>query len=63
MPTRLLIAYLLIVLLVAGGGVLAWRAYHYSDRKVRHRARRARRAARQQSGTECGGGGEPEPGD
>jgi hypothetical protein len=47
--TRVLVAYLLIAALLVCAGVLAWRAYYYSDRKVRHRARRARREQRARS--------------
>ena len=43
MPTRVIIAYLLAVLLVVVGGSLLWRAVYFSDRAVRKRARRARR--------------------
>jgi hypothetical protein len=43
MPTRVLIAYVLIVLFAAGAVALIWRAIYYSERNVRRRARHARR--------------------
>jgi len=44
MSTRHLIAWLLIVLLLAGGAAMIWRAVYNSERNVRRRARRQRRA-------------------
>jgi len=43
MPTRVLVAYALIVLFAVGAGALVWRAIYYSERNVRRRARHARR--------------------
>jgi len=43
MPTRVLVAYVLIVLFAAGAAALVWRAIYYSERNVRRRARQARR--------------------
>ena len=43
MPTRLLIAYWLIALMLAGGAFLAWQMIYNSERNIRRRARRERR--------------------
>jgi hypothetical protein len=43
MTSRLLIAYILIAFLVAGGVYAVWRTVHNSERNVRRRERRARR--------------------
>lgn len=43
MPTRVLVAYLLILVMAVGGGAVIWRAIYYSERNVRRRARHARR--------------------
>jgi hypothetical protein len=47
MTTRHLIAYVLILLLVAGLGWALWHATYRSKRSVRHRRRRERQARRQ----------------
>jgi hypothetical protein len=47
MPIRVLVAYLLILLMVAAAGGMIWRAIYYSERNVRRRARHARRARSQ----------------
>jgi hypothetical protein len=44
MPTRVLLAYLLIALMLAGGAYVAWRMIYNSEHNVRRRARRERRA-------------------
>jgi hypothetical protein len=44
MTTRHLIAYLLILLLVAGIGWALWKATYHSKRRERHRQRRERQA-------------------
>jgi hypothetical protein len=61
MPTRVLIAYVLIALLVAAAGVLAWRANYYSERNVRRRAREARRQRRrmESQAQDSAGGNDP----
>jgi hypothetical protein len=46
MTTRHLIAYCLIVVLVAGLGWALWAAIYRSKRSVRHRRRRERQARR-----------------
>ena len=44
MPTRVLIAYLLIAVLLGGGAFVIRRAVYNSEHNVRRRARRERRA-------------------
>jgi hypothetical protein len=43
MPDRIIFAYVLILLMALGAGVVIWRAIYYSERNVRRRARHARR--------------------
>ena len=44
MPTRLLIAYLLILLLIAAGAAVAWWNIHHSPQRTEGRLKARRRA-------------------